>query len=97
MSAYVETMAYRGETPWHGLGEKVTGEMSLDGWLDAAGLDWQIVPTPINVDGADASAESYRAIMRETDGRVYQVASDRYVPTQNAEMVSFTTVRLEVE
>ncbi len=47
MPAFVDTMAYRGDVPWHGLGNTVEGE-----WIDssqllvAAGLDWQAIKVP---------------------------------------------------
>lgn len=38
----VETMAYAGETPWHGLGNKLAPQQSIDTWKKQAGMDWQI-------------------------------------------------------
>ena len=35
----VETMAYAGELPWHGLGTKVNENISVDDMLKEAGLD----------------------------------------------------------
>ncbi len=89
MSADVETMAYRGETPWHGEGFKVSGDESIEQWLEAAGLDWTVANVPLQIEGANDSGGRYRAIMRESDGQVYQVATSRYVPTQNTEIVEF--------
>ena len=33
-------MAYMGDTPWHGLGQKLTDGASLETWQQEAGLDW---------------------------------------------------------
>ena len=38
----VETMAYAGEKPWHGLGRKLPVNESIDVWKRSAGMDWQI-------------------------------------------------------
>ena len=38
----VETMAYAGEKPWHGLGNKLAPQQSIDTWKQQAGMDWQI-------------------------------------------------------
>ena len=42
MSHEVETMAYAGKVPWHGLGRKVDENMSPDEMLVAAQLDWTV-------------------------------------------------------
>ena len=38
----VETMAYAGERPWHGLGNKLASQQSIEVWRQQAGMDWQI-------------------------------------------------------
>lgn len=38
----VETMAYAGEKPWHGLGNKLAANQPIDVWKRQAGMDWQI-------------------------------------------------------
>ena len=45
MSHEIETMAYAGEVPWHGLGEPVTNDMSPADMMKAAGLDWTVSMT----------------------------------------------------
>ena len=47
MVAAVETMAYVGATPWHGLGNVVEENISLDEFQKQAGLDWQVQKTPV--------------------------------------------------
>ncbi|WP_421264068.1 DUF932 domain-containing protein [Aeromonas veronii] len=42
MAHLIETMAYTGQTPWHGLGNQLPEKQSLDIWLQAAGMDWTI-------------------------------------------------------
>ena len=44
MVAAVETMAYVGEVPWHGLGNKVEEGIDLDDFRRNAGLDWEVLP-----------------------------------------------------
>lgn len=34
-------MAFVGETPWHGLGQSVTKESTIEEWQRAAGMDWE--------------------------------------------------------
>ncbi|KVD95695.1 hypothetical protein WS63_33975 [Burkholderia stagnalis] len=35
-------MAYTGEKPWHGLGNHLPPNQSLEDWRRAAGMDWSI-------------------------------------------------------
>jgi hypothetical protein len=42
MAHLIDIMAYTGQTPWHGLGNVLPPQQSLDIWLLAAGMDWTI-------------------------------------------------------
>ncbi|OEC50601.1 hypothetical protein A9G49_18260 [Aeromonas sp. ANP5] len=42
MAHLIDTMAYTGQTPWHGLGNVLPPQQSLDIWLQAAGMNWTI-------------------------------------------------------
>ena len=42
MAHEVESLAYVGETPWHGLGARVDGDIGVDEMLVKAGLDWKV-------------------------------------------------------
>ena len=42
MAHMVETMAYAGEVPWHGLGVQVDGNLTPEEMLKEAGLDWTV-------------------------------------------------------
>ena len=46
MVAAVESMAYAGEVPWHGLGTKVSDDLSPNQIMVKAGLDWQVDKVP---------------------------------------------------
>jgi hypothetical protein len=46
MSHEVETMAYAGELPWHGLGVEVSNELTPMMMLEKAGLDWTVDEVP---------------------------------------------------
>jgi phage/plasmid-like protein (TIGR03299 family) len=35
-------MAFIGETPWHGLGQRLDEGASIDTWITAAGMDWKV-------------------------------------------------------
>ena len=46
MAHAVETMAYAGQVPWHGLGTKVEGDLTPQEFMKEAGLDWEVVSVP---------------------------------------------------
>jgi phage/plasmid-like protein (TIGR03299 family) len=85
MPAAVETMAYVGEVPWHGLGVDVPPGLTGDAFLQAAGLDWTVELRPIYLeDGREV--EGFKASTRSTDGTVFGVVGSRFVPIQNADL-----------
>lgn len=47
MSHEVETMAYSGAVPWHGLGTQVDSDLSPEEMMKAAGLDWTVSKRPL--------------------------------------------------
>ena len=42
MAHMVETMAYAGELPWHGLGVKVIDDLTPEQMMQKAGVDWEV-------------------------------------------------------
>ena len=49
MSHLVESMAYVGATPWHGLGNHLEEQQPLEIWAKQAGMDWSILRKPLSV------------------------------------------------
>jgi hypothetical protein len=47
MAHLVEQMAYVGQTPWHGLGNALAPRQSIDVWAKQAGMDWEILDSPV--------------------------------------------------
>ena len=92
MSHEIETMAYFGEVPWHGLGVKVDHAMTSDEAIVAAGLDWPVKMTPVYVHdkkGRIQKVEGKFAVQRETDGRVFNILGKYYTPVQNKDAFGF--------
>ena len=54
-------MAYVGKVPWHGLGQQIDANSTIEEWKIAAGLDWHIQKRPIfyGVENADGSREPH--------------------------------------
>ena len=84
------SMAYVGETPWHGLGKRVPADVSPEQMLQAAGLDWTVEKMPLFFnDSAGPVLTHARALVRSTDRKVLTVISDNWNPVQNLEAFQF--------
>jgi phage/plasmid-like protein (TIGR03299 family) len=90
MAHLVETMAYAGEVPWHGLGHKVPSDLSTDQMMKAAGLDWTVQKIPAFVKIEDESqAIDAAALVRSSDNKILDVVSSDWNPVQNQEAFDF--------
>jgi len=90
MAHMVETMAYAGEVPWHGLGHKVPSDLSTDQMMQAAGLDWTVQKIPAFVKIEDESqAIDAAALVRSSDNKILDVVSSDWNPVQNQEAFDF--------
>jgi len=90
MAHMVETMAYAGEVPWHGLGVKVPADLSPAQMLDKAGLDWTVqkIPAFANVNGKQVNVGK-SALVRSSDNSILDVVSNEWNPVQNQEAFEF--------
>ena len=103
MAHQVETMAYAGKVPWHGLGRAVSSEMTPDEMVDAAGLNWTVSkrpayttanPSVTNLFNPTESSEflfvpDQHFLVRDSDNSVLSPAGKSYVPFQNREVMQF--------
>lgn len=97
MPANVQTMAYHGEVPWHGLGTAVPKGVSSERMIAAAGLDWSVELRPargaqvINRKGEFSRYEVMRMPRPRTDEAEVQLGlvSRRYQPLQNTDAFRF--------
>jgi len=90
MAHMVETMAYAGEVPWHGLGTKVPADLSPEQMLEKAGLDWTVekVPAYATIDGKKISVNR-SALVRSSDNSILDIVSNDWNPVQNNEAFEF--------
>lgn len=89
MSHNVESMAYVGQAPWHGLGAEVSPNLSVPEVLKAAGLDWTVtVESPV-VRGK--TINSVRVMVRDDNDYILGWCGSRYTAVQNHEAFSFFT------
>lgn len=92
MAHNVETMAYAGETPWHGLGKPVPNDLTTEQMLVAASLDWEVKKYPLYaaIEGKRTALDFPRSVLvRETDKTQLTVVGEGWEPIQNAEAFGF--------
>jgi phage/plasmid-like protein (TIGR03299 family) len=96
MAHLLETMAYQGATPWHGLGNQLTAKQPIEVWAEQAGMSFNILETPVRY--MSESAGALGAIMSFADQKVLyrsdtkaalSVVSNRYHVVQPREILEF--------
>jgi phage/plasmid-like protein (TIGR03299 family) len=91
MAHMIETMAYAGATPWHGLGVPVDADIDVDDMLVRAGLDWGVEKVPLHIHrgGAEQMVPGQYALVRDSDDSVLSVVGSTYEPVQNRDAMEF--------
>ena len=90
MAHMVETMAYAGEVPWHGLGVPVSNDLTPVQMMDKAGLNWNVreVESFVEFDGKRI-ATGQKSLVRETDGKILTNVGADWNPVQNETAFEF--------
>ncbi len=82
-------MAFVGETPWHGLGQRLDDGASLETWREQAGMDWTIASSPLTYANG-LVFEGKQALYRQDDPETHLgIVSDRYQVVQPGEVLEF--------
>ena len=96
MAHLVETMAYSGATPWHGLGSRLSQRHPLEVWQREAGMDWQIQESPVHFKsdaagplGSIHSFPEQKVLYRSDTKAPLSVVSQRYQVVQPREVLEF--------
>ena len=91
----VETMAYAGETPWHGLGRKLSPQQPIEVWKTQAGMDWQIEASDVryitgsNSVGVINAFPEQKVLYRSDTKAPLAVVSKRFQVVQPVEILEF--------
>ena len=96
MAHLVESMAYVGDTPWHGLGNQLPQKQPIEVWAQAAGMDWHIKESPVhfsieNIHNASmfGTFEDQKVLYRSDSNQALSVVSSRYQVVQPLEVLEF--------
>ena len=96
MAHEVQTMAYVGDEPWHGLGNKLSPNQPIEVWAEQAGMDWRIESSDVSYYANHAAGG--QLIMPFPDNKVLyrsdtleplSVVSQRYQEVQPSEILEF--------
>ncbi|MBO7882005.1 DUF932 domain-containing protein [Burkholderia pseudomallei] len=92
----VQSMAYVGDTPWHGLGNRLAPKQPIEVWARQAGMDWSIDAAEVRfVAGAAGSLGAIhafpeqRVLFRSDTKAPLSVVSARYQVVQPREILEF--------
>lgn len=91
MTSAVETMAWKGEVPWHGLGFEVKHDASPQQMLKAAKIDWSVSKQPLFVKRGDKYVEypGKMELKRDSDDKTLTMVGKNWKPVQNDAMMEF--------
>jgi len=96
MAHLVESMAYRGAAPWHGLGHLLSERQPIEVWAQQAGMDWSILSAPVRymteAGGTSGSIQTYpdqKVLFRSDTLEPLSVVSQRYQVVQPREVLEF--------
>ena len=85
----VTTLTTRTAT-WSNIGTSVEEcNNNIDAILAKSGLDYDVIEQPVYIGENKDSAEKFKAIVRNSDGHIYNIAKSSYTICQNREAFSF--------
>ncbi|MDC4757966.1 DUF932 domain-containing protein [Acinetobacter baumannii] len=96
MAHFIETMAFVGQTPWHGLGNQLPPNQPIEIWAQQAGMDWRIESSNVNYMAKNEWGqnilmpyEEQRVLYRSDTHAPLSVVSQRYQEVQPMEILNF--------
>ena len=95
MAHELQTMAYIGNEPWHGLGNKLPANQSIEIWQREAGMNWEIEETDVLYSVSKGIGihlkPSYdnKVLYRSDNHEALSVVSKRYKTVQPKEVLEF--------
>lgn len=92
---HVETMAYAGQVPWHGIGSQLVPNQPIEVWRERAGMNWSLEEAEVRF-AAEAEDQypvrafpGQKVLYRSDTKRPLAVVSKRYQVVQPREILEF--------
>ncbi|BCQ52323.1 hypothetical protein BLKGLAD_13850 [Burkholderia gladioli pv. gladioli] len=91
----VQTMAYVGQEPWHGLGNRLSPSQSIEVWADRAGMNWTIESSEVRFVAGSSGIGTIHAfpdqkVLYRSDNKLpLSVVSTRYQVVQPRQILEF--------
>lgn len=91
----VQSMAYRGETPWHGLGTPLSAGQPIEVWAREANMNWTIESADVRFVAGSSNLGSIhafpeqRVLYRSDTKAPLSIVSSRYQVVQPREILEF--------
>lgn len=99
MAHEVESIAYVGDVPWHGIGVQLDKAPTPQKMLKVAHLDWSVSKRPLFTANSpnfsqepcavDLLLNDYFSLVRDSDNKVLGICGPQYQPFQNSEVFDF--------
>ncbi|EXB30043.1 DUF932 domain-containing protein [Acinetobacter baumannii] len=96
MAHLVETMAFVGQTPWHGLGNQLSQNQPIEVWAQQAGMEWRIESSDVSYMAQNERGQSIimpfeeqRVLYRSDTHAPLSVVSQRFQEVQPMEILHF--------
>ncbi|TPT53252.1 DUF932 domain-containing protein [Acinetobacter baumannii] len=96
MAHQIETMAFVGDTPWHGLGNPLSPNQPIEVWAQQAGMDWSIESSNVSYMAKNERGqnilmpyEEQRVLYRSDTHAPLSVVSQRFQEVQPKEILEF--------
>ncbi|WP_350588125.1 DUF932 domain-containing protein [Psychrobacter sp. 78a-MNA-CIBAN-0178] len=96
MAHLIESMAYVGETPWHGLGNELSPKQPIEVWAREAGMDWRIESSDVSYMATNDKGQNLimpydnnKVLYRSDTLEPLSVVSQRYQEVQPNEILEF--------
>lgn len=93
----IESIAYTGNAPWHGLGNQLSENQPIEVWADQAGMNWEILKAQasFNIKTSEKEIQPLKSfperkvLYRSDNNHPLSIVSDRYKIVQPKEILEF--------
>jgi phage/plasmid-like protein (TIGR03299 family) len=96
MASEVESMAFVGTTPWHGVGTQLDRHQPIETWAEQAGMNFKILETPVRyaIRGSDNQEitlpiPDQKVLYRSDTKAALSIVSNRYQVVQPRDILEF--------